>query len=60
MPVQWCNLCQSRPADGSLEAQLFEGAPVERLEICLICLDEIPSESWVSNAEEGDDMRNII
>jgi hypothetical protein len=46
MIIEWCNLCQSRPADGELELQLVEGGPVEVLNACEPCVLSIPRERW--------------
>jgi hypothetical protein len=47
--VQWCNLCNARPADGELHVRLTEDGPVETLNACTPCVIDIPKENWSSN-----------
>jgi hypothetical protein len=50
--VKWCNLCNSRPADGMLQAQLVEDGPVENLDVCTPCVTDIPKENWYEPGPE--------
>jgi protein-arginine kinase activator protein McsA len=38
--MQWCEFCQSRPADGELLVQFVKDGPVERLFVCTPCAIE--------------------
>lgn len=47
--VKWCNLCQSAPADGVLEAILEPDTPPVKLDVCNGCYVKIPGEKWSTN-----------
>jgi hypothetical protein len=49
--TQWCNICNARPSDGTLDVILVEGGPVEQLQSCTPCALRLMKE----NDEREDD-----
>jgi hypothetical protein len=52
LSVEWCSLCNSRPADGTLTIQ--DPISLEPLDVpaCEPCVREIPSEDWINDQKD--------
>lgn len=45
--VEWCSVCNGRPADGTLTIEEPGTSEYLPLPACLRCVAQIPNESWV-------------
>lgn len=55
LAVRFCNLCNSRPAQGILEILRDGETQTEFIDACAQCVIDIPQEVWMNKKEFSHD-----
>lgn len=49
--VHWCELCNSRPANGTLEV-IYEGeTEITFVQACTLCVVDLEEDDWIDNID---------